>query len=126
MIWTAYLDESGTHDSPIMLMGGYLANDHQWDAFNDDWLRLLNSFGVKFCHGKDLEKGKKQFKNWPRKKRNALILEADRIVATHLELGVTAIIRANDYDAIYKSAPNPSRLLASEPHFVYSPFLKGV
>ena len=30
MVWTAYFDESGTHDSPIMLMGGYLASDHQW------------------------------------------------------------------------------------------------
>jgi hypothetical protein len=44
MIWTAYLDESCSHNSPTMLMGGYLANTEQWDAFNPAWGALLKPY----------------------------------------------------------------------------------
>lgn len=110
MVWTAYIDESGTHGGPIMLMGGYIANSEQWSTFNQDWDKMLSTFGVQFSHAKDLEKGKKQFRGWPRERRKAFVLEADRIVRAHLERGFTAIIRANDYDDIYKNAPNPTLL----------------
>jgi len=110
MKWTAYLDESGTHDSPIMLMGGYVGNTEQWDAFNQDWQDLLKSSGIESCHGKDLEHGAKQFKGWPREKRESFRLNANEIVERTLAFGVTAIIRQNDYDSLYRSAPNPQRL----------------
>jgi hypothetical protein len=110
MTWTAYLDESGTHDSPIMLMGGYFGNDHQWDAFNSDWRSLLKSEGVESCHGKYLHYAAKQFKGWERKRRDDFRLKAHRIVDQRLEFGVTAIIRQNDYKDLYKSQPNPRKL----------------
>jgi hypothetical protein len=110
MIWTVYLDESGTHDSPIMLMGGFLANEDQWKRFNDEWHSLLNASGVQYCHGKELVQGTGQFKNCPINKRLAFQDEANRIILKHLELGVTAVIRQDDYDSIYKSAPNPQKL----------------
>jgi hypothetical protein len=108
MIWTACIDEGGAHDGPIMLMAGYIANTEQWDAFNQEWQRFLAAFGVQFSHGKDLEKGKKQFRGWPRERRKSFILEADRIVRAHLERGFTAVLRANDYGDIYANAPNPN------------------
>ena len=111
MIWTAYLDESGTHDdSPIMLMGGFLGNTEQWERFNDEWRSLLKTSGVSYCHGTELVHGKKQFKDWPFPKRKAFQDEANRIMLGHLELSVTAVIRKDDYDAIYKATPNPSKL----------------
>src|SRR5258708_23331957 len=52
MIWTAYLDESGTHDdSPIMLMGGFLGNTEQWERFNDEWRVLFTTSGASRCLG---------------------------------------------------------------------------
>jgi hypothetical protein len=55
MICTGFLDESGTHDSLIMLMGGYLGNSNQWEAFNAAWDALLKSEGIKYCHTKHLQ-----------------------------------------------------------------------
>src|SRR5271166_3425584 len=127
MIWTVYLDESGTHDSPIMLMGGFLANEDQWKRFDSEWRSLLNASGVQYCRGKELVQGTKQFKNWPIIKRKAFQDDANRIIHKHLELGVTTVIRQDDYDSIYKSAPNPRKLrkdskfgvLFSRMYFVY-------
>jgi hypothetical protein len=110
MIWTAYLDESGTHNSPIMLMGGYLGNTEQWDAFNAAWEALIKSEGIQFCHAVDLLHSAEQFKGWSRQRREQFILKAHKVKASHLQLGVTAIIRQNDYDALYKSQPNPRKL----------------
>jgi uncharacterized protein DUF3800 len=110
MIWTAYLDESGTHNSPIMLMGGYLANAEQWDAFNSAWEALLKSEGIQSVHGKDLEHSAKQFKGWSRQRRDAFRVKAAQVMALHLQLGVTAIIRQNDCDSLYKAQANPRRL----------------
>jgi Protein of unknown function (DUF3800) len=111
MIWTAYLDESGTHDdSPIMLMGGFLGNTEQWGRFNNEWRLLLETSGISYCHGTELVHGKKQFKGWPFHKRRAFQDEANRIMLGYLELGVTAIVRKDDYDAIYKATANPSKL----------------
>jgi uncharacterized protein DUF3800 len=97
MTWTVYLDESGTHDdSPIMLMGGFLANTEQWESFNNEWQSLLKPFGIQFCHAVELRYRTKQFKGWSVDKRKEFILEANRIIQEQLELGVTTIIRKED------------------------------
>jgi hypothetical protein len=53
MIWTAYLDESGAHNGPVMLMAGFLGNTEQWSAFDRAWQSLLKSEQLKFCHAKN-------------------------------------------------------------------------
>jgi len=110
MIWTAYIDESSTNNLPTMLMGGYLANTEQWDAFNPAWEALLKSEGIQSCHGKDLEHSAKEFKGWSRQRRANFRVKAAQVTALHLQLGFTSIIRQNDYDSIYKAQPNPRKL----------------
>jgi hypothetical protein len=110
MIWTAYLDESGTHNAPIMLMAGYLGNTEQWDAFNMAWQTLLKSENIEFCHAKNLEHSTKQFKGWSRERREKFRVKAYKVVAQILQLGVSAIVRRDDYDSYYKGKPNPRKL----------------
>ena len=111
MTWTAYLDESGTHDSsPIMLMGGFLIRAQKLAAFNEKWHSLLKSSCVQYCHGKELKHRTGQFKGWSLEKRNAFVLEANRIIEKYSEFGFTAIIRKDDYALIYEAAPNPGKL----------------
>ena len=51
MLLTAYLDESGTHDtSPISIMAGYLGTAEQWGAFDADRMALVQSAGVGHVH----------------------------------------------------------------------------
>jgi hypothetical protein len=64
MLLTAYLDESGTHEtSPVSVMAGYLGTADQWRAF--DWTAILQAAGPRYVHAVDLFKRTKQFKEWP-------------------------------------------------------------
>jgi hypothetical protein len=111
MTWTAYLDESGANDdSPIMLMGGFLASAEQWERFDSEWRSLLSSSGIQYCHGTELVHGTKEFRGWSYQRRLAFQEQANRIIPEYIELGVTAIIRKDDYNSIYKAAPNPKKL----------------
>src|SRR5260221_7747840 len=85
MIWTAYLDESGTHDdSPIMLMGGFLGNTEQWERFNDEWRFLLKNSLRSVFHWAELVHCKKEFKDWPLPHRQVFHDTAKRIMLLQL------------------------------------------
>lgn len=108
--WTAYFDESGTHDSPIMLMGGFLARAENWKNFDTDYITLLESVGVSYVHGTELLHGKGQFKGWGRAKINALVFSIQGLINKHLAFGFVSIMRCNDYDEVYKSGEQPKKL----------------
>jgi hypothetical protein len=111
MIWTAYFDESGTHDeSPIMLMGGFLAPAEKWKCFDADYRHLLDDNGVSYIHGTELLHGKGQYRGWGPKTINALILSVQGLINKHLGFGFISVIRRNDYDEIYKSGQQPKKL----------------
>src|SRR6266481_415092 len=93
-ILTAYLDESGTHgESPIMVMAGYLGTAVQWARFEADWSVLLGRGGVTYVHAVDLFNRAAQFRSWKAEAINAFALELNQVIATHLELGFTTVIR---------------------------------
>jgi hypothetical protein len=111
MIWTAYFDESGTHDeSPIMLMGGFVAPAENWKCFNVGYWQLLDFNGVAYLHGTELHHGKGQYRGWSPEKINALILSVQNLINKHLAFGFVSVIRRNDYDEIYKSGEQPKKL----------------
>lgn len=56
-VFTAYLDESGTHgDSPFTVMGGILARAEQWKAFNIGFDAIRIRYGFKVFHTKKFKK----------------------------------------------------------------------
>jgi Protein of unknown function (DUF3800) len=110
MIWTACIDESGTHDSPIMLMGGYLGNEDQWKKFNSAWKAVLDSEGLTGCHAKALMHSAKEFQGWSRDRRSAFAVKAQEIISESLQFGFTSIIRQNDYNELYKGQPKTFKL----------------
>jgi hypothetical protein len=110
MLLAAYLDESGTHDtSPISIMAGYLGTAEQWGAFDADWKALVHSAGVGHVHAVDLFKRTRAFKGWPAEQVNAFAKQLDGVIARHLQLGFSVIVRDDDYRAIYAEGPKPRR-----------------
>jgi hypothetical protein len=110
MIITTYLDESGTHDSsPISVMAGYAGTATQWAQFDADWTALVRKAGVKFIHGVELSKRTRQFKCWKADAVNALMLSLDSVIATHLQLGFSVIVRDDDYKNVYGVGPPAPR-----------------
>jgi len=110
MLLTTYLDESGTHDqSPISVMGGYAGTAAQWTAFGADWSALVKKAEVKHIHAVDLFKRTKQFKGWTAEDVNSLAVSLDRVIASHLEIGFSVVVRDDDYKSIYGVGPHPRR-----------------
>jgi hypothetical protein len=110
MILTAHIDESGTHaDSPISVMAGYVDNATRWKRFEADWAALVAKAGVRHIHAVDLFKRTSQFKGWKPEEINALAIALDNVIAEHLQLGFSVIVRDDDYRNIYGVGPHPRR-----------------
>jgi Protein of unknown function (DUF3800) len=110
MLLTTYLDESGTHEtSPISVMAGYLATTDQWHAFDADWTAVIETAGLPHVHAVDLFKRTKQFRKWPTERVNAFAAQLDGVIARHMELGFSVIVRDDDYRKIYVEGPKPRR-----------------
>jgi hypothetical protein len=108
MILTTHLDESGTHaESPISVMAGYIGTAAQWQQFETDWNVLARKAGVRNIHAVELFKRTKQFKGWKADDVNALAISLDGVIAKHLQLGFSIIIRDDDYKTIYGAGPHP-------------------
>jgi hypothetical protein len=110
MLLTAYLDESGTHNaSPISVTAGYLGTATQWRALDADWVTLLQSAGVHRVHAVDLFKRTRQFKEWPAERVNTFAVQLDGLIARHMELGFSVVVRDDDYRKIYVEGARPRR-----------------
>ncbi len=110
MILTVHIDESGTHaDSPISVMAGYVDNATRWKHFEADWAALVAKAGVRHIHTVDLLKRTRQFKGWKPEEVNALVISLDNVIARHLQLGFSVIVRDDDYRNIYGAGPHPRR-----------------
>jgi hypothetical protein len=111
MILTAYIDESGTHaESPISVMAGYVGTSAQWEGLEADWSALVRKAGVRHIHAVELFKRTKQFKGWKAEDVNALAVSLDEVIATHLQVGFSVVVRDDDYKNIYGAGPHPRRL----------------
>jgi hypothetical protein len=99
-----YLDESGTHDqSPISVMAGYIGTQAQWGQFGAAWAAVLRGAGVGHVHAVDLFKRTRQFKGWKAADVNALAVTLDHVIAAHLRLGLSVVVRDDDYKSVYRA-----------------------
>jgi len=108
MIVTVHLDESGTHaESPISVMAGYVGTSAQWAELEADWRAVVQKAGVEHIHAVDLFKRTRQFKGWKAEDVNALAGSLDGVIAKHLQLGFSIIVRDDDYKTVYGAGPHP-------------------
>lgn len=64
-VFTAYMDESGTHgDWPVTIMGGVFARAVQWKSFNVEFNRLRIEYGFKIFHTKKFKQKRDDFYGW--------------------------------------------------------------
>jgi hypothetical protein len=64
-MFTAYFDESGTHDSSAaVVVSGYVASNQQWTEFDREWKKALDDEGLSHFHMKDFAHSKKEFSDW--------------------------------------------------------------
>lgn len=70
MLLTAYIDESGTHDSSdYMIMGGFVGRLGQWYAVDKVWKKLLKKYNLTHFHAVDMRHGNGEFRGWDNSKK---------------------------------------------------------
>jgi len=51
--YTVYLDASGDNDDAMIAIGGFIATVRQWEAFEDEWKKILDDAEVTHFHRKN-------------------------------------------------------------------------
>jgi len=98
MVFTAYLDESGTHaGSPISAMAGFVGDARQWRKFEKRVGKLFKRFRVNVFHAIDVRRGHKDFDGWTVDRKIEFHDEFQHIINETLESGVVAFISDDDY-----------------------------
>ncbi len=83
-MFTAYFDESGTHNNSAIVVAGYIATDKQWVEFSQNWNDLLQDQGISHFHRTDLESLKKEFRGWDDPRKIRVIQQAQGIIRSRV------------------------------------------
>jgi hypothetical protein len=99
MVFTAYLDESGTHaGADVSAMAGFVSDARQWRKYEKRTGALFKRYGVETFHAIDVRRGHGDFKGWKVDRKIKFLDEFQHIINEVLEGGVSAFICAEDYE----------------------------
>jgi Protein of unknown function (DUF3800) len=109
-VYTAYLDESGTHGgSPITVMGGVLARAQQWRDFEKKFAAVQSRYGFKVWHTKKFKKKAGDFQGWTDEKCHDLYWSMRDVTAFGLTDVVAITLNNASYEADYKAGDVPRK-----------------
>jgi hypothetical protein len=107
--FTAYFDESGTHDgAPVSVMAGFVGNARQWLKFEKRAGRLFGRYRVDIFHTIDVRRGDADFQGWTVDRKLKFLDELQHIANDTLLGGVTSVIRNEDYE-YYSNLSRPTK-----------------
>jgi uncharacterized protein DUF3800 len=109
-VYTAYLDESGTHDGlPITVMGGVLARAEQWRDFEKKFAAVQSQYGFRVWHTKKFKKKAGDFRGWTDEKCHDLYWSMRDVTAFGLTDVVALTLDNASYEADYKAGDLPRK-----------------
>ncbi|GEM_PF-2712154 len=102
-VFSAFLDDSGTHDgSPLAVVGGVILSEKGMDDFQKAWHKTLADHGVRIFHSADCDAGYGEFGGWPKERRRSLSLELSRIVSRHASDIMAYGTSPTDFSSVWK------------------------
>jgi hypothetical protein len=110
VIVTVYIDESGTHDSGVTILGGWVGRLGQWAAFDRKWGKLLRRNGLTYFHSRKMRQTKGEFKDWRREQKFAFTQAAADIALKNLEFGFTIALFDTAYHEHYIAEYRPREI----------------
>ena len=102
-MFTSYFDEAGGADHGFITVCGWVASVERWQRFETEWKAMLTAFDVPYFHLKELSQCRGPYIKWfgvPSKERDALFVEAARIIRGTVEFGSLCVVW---YDAFRKA-----------------------
>jgi Protein of unknown function (DUF3800) len=110
VIVTVYIDESGTHGSPVTILAGWVGRLGQWADFDPKWRRMLKRYSVTHFHSKEIKHTQGEFKGWTIAKKQDFLSEAAKLGVKNLEFGFTILLKEDDYQKHYVAGHRPKEV----------------
>jgi hypothetical protein len=110
VIITVYIDESGTHNSGVTILGGWVGRLGQWATFDPKWRRLLRRNNLSYFHSRKMRQSKDEFKGWSRKKKHLFTQAAAKLALKDLEFGFTIALPDAAYEEHYVAGFRPKEI----------------
>jgi hypothetical protein len=106
VLWQAYIDESGNRDSPVFVMGGFVASTDKWLRFCDDWQRMLE-MPMRLAYFKMNEAAtlSGEFSHWSVQRRDERVCRAYSIVEELVDLQLSCVIQLKHFDRLMRRIP---------------------
>ena len=101
-VFTAYLDESGTHhDSAVTVMGGVFARAQQWEAFKEKFNEIRQRYGFRVFHTIKFKRRSGDFVGWSNEKCISLSNELGQLTNTCIADGCAVSLINEHYKRYY-------------------------
>ena len=111
MIFTAYLDESGTHEgSNATIMGGFMGNFREEVILGRRLRALQHHYRFTIFHATEFKDRRGDFQGWSDEKGLALIQDMTDAVATSLSSVVIATLPNVRYHTEYRNTPRSKKV----------------
>lgn len=103
MIFTAYYDESGTHQgSPITVLAGFVGDTDGWIEFDREWRKILLKYDLRFIRAKQMFHRQSAFAGWSAKQIGHLAADIMYVLQERRLFHVSKIVlKENDYRRYY-------------------------
>src|SRR4029077_4277530 len=103
VIFTAYYDESGTHDgSPVTALAGLFGDIYASAHFEAEWKKVLKKHRITHVRAKHLSHRQGQHKGWSHKQINTLWNDLLYVFQEHDQVSITkTVLKTEDYKRSY-------------------------
>jgi len=99
----AFFDESGSDDTPALLIAGYVSTESRWERFERRWTEVLESEGIqRGFHMLDFETGSGEFRGplWTPERKDHLFRQLAEIIGREAMFEVAAGVSISDFKAV--------------------------
>ena len=110
MIVTVYIDESGTHDSGVTILGGWVGRLGQWATFDPKWRKILKNEQLTYFHSRKFRRNEGEFKGWRPERKNAFLDKAKDVSIKNLEFGFVIALPDAAYEQHYVAGHRPKEV----------------
>ena len=107
MVLQGFFDDSGTHlQSPLFVLGGFIATSEQWEEFSHEWdATLKREPPIRYLRMNEAHTMRGEFeRGWTPQLRNQKVFELAEIIPKHLPVRVDITLQANIFNQYLKDA----------------------
>jgi Protein of unknown function (DUF3800) len=101
VIVSIYIDESGTHGSPVVIMGGWVGRLGQWTTFDKKWRPFLKRHSLTYFHSKELKHNENEFKGWTIQRKHIFMAEVSKLAQKNMTFGFVVRVNIDEYKKYY-------------------------